>query len=367
MDTVNTNRSAMQAHQASTSAASALAVSQNRVTTGKRVGSAKDNGAIWSMATGMTAEAHSWSRVSESLSRGMSILDVAANSVDEVSDILTRVREKALAYGDPSLSDQSRATLQADIAALVSQMDRTVDSASFDGQNVLNRAGGKSWQVSSATQSGPTLNIHFDGASNYLGAWAPFGVSVVSATHTADSNGAVTNVTVPPMYPSGNGDQHVDWPLDLPAGVFNVTFSPAVGYYGFGGSGPPEAPVEVLSDTAGNRTHIGEWNLKSSALGLTPLNWNNPKALLGSIQSALQQVTDVGASIGAQQSALDANIATANVQNDGLTTGVGNLVDADMAKEAAALQANQVKQSLASKALAIANAAPQWITALFRA
>ena len=49
-----------------------------------------------------------------------------------------------------------------------------------------------------------------------------------------------------------------------------------------------------------------------------------------------------------------------------MRAGVGNLVDADMAKEAANLQAMQTKKGLAAQVLAIANAAPQWVLGLFR-
>lgn len=299
---------------------------------------------------------------------GQSILDVAANGASDAEAILEKLKEKALAYSDTSLSDDSRKSIQTDIEALTDQLDRSVNSASFDGINIINSSG-PSGGVQVSSSSAATLSIHYAGTIGVMGVWAPLGSSVTSAYHVADSNGAVTTVSVPAMYPAPAGDQHADWTLatPLPAGTTYFTFSPPTGYHGFDVVGTGAKPVDVLSDTLGNTVSLGAWDLRSTALGINPLDWSNPKGMVGAIQNAHQTVTNVATRIGTQQNAVEANLTTAQVQQDSLSTGVGNLVDADMAKESAKLQAGQIKESLATKALAIANAAPQWIASLFKA
>ena len=81
---------------------------------------------------------------------------------------------------------------------------------------------------------------------------------------------------------------------------------------------------------------------------------------------AISRVSDVGQSIGRQQNAVEGMAAQAVVQGNTLETGVGNITDADMAKEAAEVEAGKAQVQLSQTALAIANAAPKWILSLFR-
>lgn len=367
MASINTNASANQARQALAAVQRDLATTQARVATGKKIASAKDNGSTWSIAKRMGSDGNSWTAVRDSLNRGQSILDVAANGASDAEGLLEKLKEKALAYSDTSISDDSRKSIQSDMESLIGLLDRSINSANFDGINILNSSG-PSGGVQVSSSSAATLSIHYAGTIGVMGVWAPLGSSVTGAYHVADANGAITNVSVPAMYPAPAGDQHADWTLatPLPAGTTYFTFNPPTGYHGFDVVGTGAKPVDVLSDTSGNTISLGAWDLRSTALGINPLDWSDPKGIVGAIQNAHQTVTNVATRIGTQQNAVEANLTTAQVQQDSLSTGVGNLVDADMAKESAKLQADQVKESLATKALAIANAAPQWIASLFK-
>lgn len=70
--------------------------------------------------------------------------------------------------------------------------------------------------------------------------------------------------------------------------------------------------------------------------------------------------------LGSASRKIDSQMTFVSKLSDTITTGIGNLVDADLAKESANLQALQVKQQLGVQALSIANQAPQAITSLFR-
>jgi flagellin len=96
---------------------------------------------------------------------------------------------------------------------------------------------------------------------------------------------------------------------------------------------------------------------------LTPAN---ATAVLTRLDATMSAVNQAVGNIGTQAKQIDAHSNFVSKLNDVLETGVGNLVDADLAKESARLQALQVKQQLGAQALSIANGAPQIILSLFK-
>ena len=87
---------------------------------------------------------------------------------------------------------------------------------------------------------------------------------------------------------------------------------------------------------------------------------------LAAVDASIDNVNRALGDLGEQAKQVDAHITFVGKLSDVLTTGVGNLVDADMAKESATLQALQVQQQLGAQSLSIANQAPQVILSLFR-
>ena len=88
--------------------------------------------------------------------------------------------------------------------------------------------------------------------------------------------------------------------------------------------------------------------------------------MLTRLDATMGAVNQAVGAIGTQAKQIDAHNSFVSKLADVLETGVGNLVDADLAKESARLQALQVKQQLGAQALSIANGAPQIILSLFK-
>lgn len=132
------------------------------------------------------------------------------------------------------------------------------------------------------------------------------------------------------------------------------------------GFGPKNYDFLISPEGAFHR--ITTRDLTASNLGLDPddLAWNNPASILAAINAAHDTVIEAASYFGARQTLFASLSEQVSKLSDTLETGVGNLVDANMAKEAAKLQAAQVKQQLAVQTLGIANAAPQWLLNLFR-
>ena len=271
---VNTNQPALIALQNLNKTNDEMSGVQSRINTGLAISSAKDNAAVWSIAQDQRADRSALSAVKMSLDRATSITDVALAAGESVSDLLTQMREKVVAAKDTSLSTSSRTALNADFQGLLKNLTQVVNSATFDGANILN--GSEPTNITFLADADAATSITLNLQNLSLG----------GTINTLASSDSITTVT-------------------LAAGV------------------------------------------------------------LTKLDASLSAVNQAVGSIGSQAKQIDAHNTFIAKLNDVLESGVGNLVDADMAKESARLQALQVKQQLGAQALSIANQAPQIILSLF--
>jgi flagellin len=272
---VNTNSAALIALENLNASQSQLATTQNIISTGLKVGSAKDNASVWAIAQGQRADISALDSVQMSLNRATSIADVASTAGASVSDLLTQLKAQVVSAMDPSNNQTSRNLINNDFRSLLSQITNVVSNANFDGANILNGSLGAS--------------IDFLANSD--------GTSVITLnTQNLSMGGGIISVTA------------------------NSTIS------------------TVTAATA----------------------------LLTFVNQSLTAVDSALGQLGSQSSEISAHNTFVGKLQDTLTTGVGNLVDANMASESAKLQALQVQQQLGAQALSIANQAPQVILSLFK-
>lgn len=125
-------------------------------------------------------------------------------------------------------------------------------------------------------------------------------------------------------------------------------------------------PYAFIKAADGSQLSVQSRDLTAAGLGLDPLDWNDPDAIVQAVQQAITTANSAAAYFGEQQTLVGGLLTQASQRQDTLTTGIGNLVDADMATASAAQQAEQVKQQLAMQALSIANALPTNLLSLFR-
>ena len=273
-NSVNTNVGALVALQNLNATNGELAKTQNRISTGLKVGSAKDNGATWAIAQNQRATSLSLNAVKDSLARGSSTIDVALAAGESVSDLLTQMKEKALAASESTLDATSRKALNEDFAALRDQIAKAVANAEFNGANLL------------------------DGSTAQLGALA------------------------------------------------NASGSSALTVMG------EDLSLSGMVVTVGSTDTIGTASTAA--------------AMIATVQASLDNVSASLSRLGTSSKAYSMHQSFVSKLQDTIDAGVGNLVDADLAKESAKFQALQTKQQLGVQALSIANQAPQSILSLFR-
>lgn len=378
MNSINTNVSALQGVAALNAASQQVTEAQSQISTGLKVASTKDDGAAWSIAQTMRSEISGWQTVGDSLNRGQSILDVAAQGASQIGDLLNQLKAKALSYGDTSLDAASHAALQTDMAALIHQIDQIASNADFDGVNLLDPP----IQTTDFTPPAGTVatSFTFSTPMNGSAAWWSFtGATVNTDSYSwqigyANSDGSSFTSAPQPVADSSLWVGSV-YPPGYTSSSYNFTASPPTAIpppsdYGLSFSSvtfsQTASAIQINSNPNGGKTHIAYQPLTSAALGLASIDWTDPSSVLTAVSNALATATNASTSIGTQSNMLTGLQTQATRMQDKLQTGVSDLVDANMGEESAKLTAAQSKQQLAAKALAIANAAPQWILKLFR-
>ena len=277
MNSVVTNAGALIALENLNATNSQLQMTQNRISTGLKVGSATDNGAVWAVAQNERSTIGALSSVQDSLNRGISTVDVAVSAGQTISDLLNQMRAKALAAADTSSSSSDVSNYANDFVALRNQISKIVSTSDFNGVNMLKTSGSSVFSLASASGK-------------------------VKVTVAAEN-------------------------------------------LGLGNSGGALATISA---------------------GATFSTQATASAMLAAVNTAISTVNAAVAKLGTGANSLQAQLSFVQSQTDTLTTGVGNLVDADVAKESANLTALQTKQQLGAQALSIANQSPQFLLSLFQ-
>jgi flagellin len=162
-----------------------LEKTQNAISTGLKVASAKDNGAVWAIGNKLRSDVIAYDRVRESNDRASSVLDTAIAAGESIMELLNEMKGKALAGSLAGNSTAAQAALAADFVQLRDQITNVVANASFDGANMISTATPSS-AVSLGDAAGTALNnITITGANLALG----------TATITVAAGAVLTDTT----------------------------------------------------------------------------------------------------------------------------------------------------------------------------
>ena len=144
MSSILTNTSSMVALQTLKSINAGLQDVQSQISTGKKVGSAQDNAAIWAVSKVMESDVAGFKAVSESLSLAEGTVAIARDASESVTDLLKDMKGRIVAAQEENVD---RDAIQADITALAEQIDRVVGSAQFNGLNLIDGSSTDKMQV----------------------------------------------------------------------------------------------------------------------------------------------------------------------------------------------------------------------------
>jgi flagellin len=290
----------------------ALNKTQDRVSTGLRVGTAADNAAYWSIATTMRSDNSALSTVQDALGLGASVVDVAYTALEAAIKTVTAMKDKLTAAAQPGLD---RAKIQTEITELQASLAGIATAASLQGQNWLavdsSAAGFNSSKsvVSSISRAGGTISVQT--------------ISIDTTLMVLfDANAAASGI--------------LDTLRDAVTGQVNAagTFSIAT------------LNIAALTDSVADLATLDGYIKGSDA--------------------AITEMAAGATALGAAKSRIEIQQTFVRSLMDAIESGISQLVDADMNEESTKLQALQVKQQLGIQALSIANASSQSILTLFQ-
>ncbi len=137
MTVINTNVSALRAQNSSRVANRMQSQAMERLSSGKRINSAKDDAAGLAVATRMQAASRGFTQAIRNANDGISLAQTADSAAGSVSDILVRMRDLAMQASTGTLSDADRGLVQKEVTALISQIGDIVGQTTFNGNKLL--------------------------------------------------------------------------------------------------------------------------------------------------------------------------------------------------------------------------------------
>ena len=426
MSSIMTNNSAMVALQTLRGINTNMAKTQNEISTGKAVSSARDNSAIWAISKTMESDVSGFKAISDSLALGSSTVAVARSASEQITGLLTEIKGKIVASQEENVD---REKIQTDLSALRSQISSIVGAAQFNGLNMLSNRQGAATVAQIVGNTGAGAGVKGSGSVNVLAsldrnssgavtasniaarkadlgthasvagagtdlaataftgagaiaAGASATMTVVGDTATAAragnkvlagdgyAIGGLTGISNAVRYVARDGDTITDIArglvdrLNFEAKSAGVLITASLGSTG---------AISITNNSAASITTTATLTTAGTAGGglgiLADVNVSTKEgaqAALSAIEGLSQTAIRAAADFGSSQGRIDIQNEYVNNLMDSLKSGIGSMVDADMEETSARLQALQVQQQLGVQALSIANQAPQNILALFR-
>jgi flagellin len=307
MTSINNNSAAVNALQTLRGINKNLEATQNRISTGYKINSAKDGAAYFAIATTMRSDSKSLETVDSLLGIGAAKIDTATVGTDQSTELVQKMKDLLLSAKEGS-TDKTQ--IQSEISQLQEQLVTVAKSSSYNGVNML-----------------------YKGATG-----AGAGIQQITAAVTRDTSGNIQTSSI-------DVDSATTLLID----------------------GATAANGMLSKDRTG--TNSNSYSIAGGATNIT-LSATTTTAqindMVEAVDGALKDLSKSSAKLGAVSNRIDMQSTFVKKLGEALDKGVSRLVDADMEKESAKYAAQQVQQQLATQSLSMANSQPQNILSLFR-
>ncbi|MCT2398166.1 flagellin [Novosphingobium mangrovi (ex Huang et al. 2023)] len=161
MSVINTNIAAIRATNASTQASKMQSTVMERLSTGKRINSAKDDAAGLAIATSMTSAIKGMSQGIRNANDGISLAQTADGAMSEVTNMLQRVRELAVQSSSGTYQDSDRTAMQSEVSALTEQIGDVLSQTKFNGNALFSTTAGTdvTFDIQTGANSGENVTL----------------------------------------------------------------------------------------------------------------------------------------------------------------------------------------------------------------
>ena len=310
--TINTNMPSLNAQRNLNTSQTSLATSMQRLSSGLRVNSAKDDAAGLAIAERMNTQIRGMNVAVRNANDGISFAQTAEGSLSKIGDNLQRMRELAVQSRNATNSEGDRSNLQKEFTQLQEEIDRTIKNSKFNGGSLFSSASTTlTFQVGAGTEDSDRITV----SSAALGG----GTAASAGSVIATLDGSLSQTEVQNLM------------------------------------------ATLTTTNTGNSTAAGISIGGTSAVVGTDID-----SAIKVIDEALTQVNDKRAQFGAVQNRFEAVISNLQVSVENESAARGRIMDADFAAETANLTRAQILQQAGTAMVSQANSVPQNVLSLLR-
>lgn len=383
--TINTNVASLNAQRNLSTSSMDLATSLQRLSSGLRINSAKDDAAGLAISERMSTQIRGMNVAMRNANDGVSLAQTAEGSLDSVSNALQRIRELAVQSANATNSASDRAALDAEAQQLKSEINRVATQTNFNGVKLLDGSfTNKTFQV--GANSGETISVSniVNAKSDSLGttsiasvaqsAATAFGATIADGNITIEDAAGVA-IDVAGFVTGADADAAASSVLEAinkisdQTGVYATITDGTTDQLTLTSSHDITATIDGTVATAANTGLTGLTATAADTIGFDTLDISSAGGANTAIQfmdSALDAVNTARADLGAIQTRFESVVSNLAINSENASAARGRILDADFAAETASLTRNQILQQAGTAMLAQANSIPQNVLSLLR-
>ena len=383
---VITNISSLNAQQNLATSQSKLATAIQRLSSGMRINSAKDDAAGLAISTRFTTQINGLNQAVSNANDGISLAQTTESALNEVTNNLQRIRTLAVQSANGTNSDSDRASLNAEVQQRLAEINRIATQTNFNGRTVLDGNGGVTkFQV--GANVGQTIDVDLSKGvkTDQMGTYSKTSASVTGTALTFSAG--MTTLAADAAIDIGGKT------ATIAAGKYSVsTLQSAInGAFSKAGIDNAVASVDATSfkvtvDTRVDLSQPGsvasDGDITSSDLGLSNATASTDDSatlssadvltvagannMMQSVDAALQSVSDLRSDLGAVQNRFESTISNLQTISQNLSASRSQIQDADFAAETANMTSANILQQAGVSVLAQANATTQSVLKLLQ-
>jgi flagellin len=397
--TINTNVASLTAQRNLTSSQSALSTSMQRLSSGLRVNSAKDDAAGLAIAERMSTQVRGLNVAARNANDGISLAQTAEGALGKVGDMLQRMRELAVQASNATNSKDDRKALQAEVSQLRDEINRVAKNTTFNGQKVLDGSfAAASFQVgansgetitvaalTNASAAGLSKVVYGEASEGSIDATAITDLTeITDGSLTIDVDGVA--YTLGDLATARTAEERLGQVVE---GINRLTSDTGVSAF-LSKQDDGTYTVELRSsklDADGSALDVAlSTGFTTATTGMTDAmtiaNDDSTSSAgiedlsvatvedawlaIKQIDDSLTQVNSARATLGAVQSRFENAVSNIQIQAENTAAARGRILDADFASETATLSKAQILQQAGTAMVAQANALPQQVLTLLR-
>ena len=383
---INTNVVSLNAQRNLNSSQNALATTLQRLSSGMRINSAKDDAAGLAISERMTSQIRGLNQAVRNANDGVSMSQTAEGALGEIGNNLQRIRELAVQSRNASNSVSDRTALNNEVKQVKAEIDRVASTTAFNGIKLIDGSfTNQAFQV--GANVGETINISsvVNAQSNSLGTTTTYsttpvvGSLITGSTAPADNIAAgdlkINGVAVGAITAGGTATLQGDAvaaAVNAISGATGVSAANAAGVVTLSSTSSAGINVTAGGTATAARTGFATSSAAATATvttGFASLSIDttaNADTAIASMDSALSALNAGRADLGAFQNRFSSAVSNLQTAAENLSASRSRIVDTDFAAETASLSRNQILQQAGTAMLAQANSLPQSVLALLR-